>query len=64
MPIKNRFADLQDEMVTWEHDFHEYPELRFDLTRTTKKITELVKGYGVDAVKKEVCKRGMVAERH
>ena len=53
MPIKNRFADLQNEMVSWRHDFHEYPELQFDLPRTTKKITELLKGFGVDSIKSE-----------
>ena len=42
MPIKNRFADLQNEMVTWRHNFHEYPELQFDLPRTTTKIIELL----------------------
>ena len=46
MPIKNRFADLQNEMVSWRHDFRRYPELQFDLPRTTKKITELLKGFG------------------
>ena len=62
MPIKNRFADLQNEMVSWRHDFHEYPELQFDLPRTTKKITELLKGFGVDSIKREVGKSGIVAE--
>ena len=64
MPIKNRFADLQNEMVSWRHDFHEYPELQFDLPRTTKKITELLKGFGVDSIKSEVGKSGIVAEIH
>ena len=64
MPIKNRFADLQNEMVSWRHDFHEHPELQFDLPRTTKKITELLKGFGVDSIKSEVGKGGIVAEIH
>ena len=64
MPIKNRFADLQNEMASWRHEFHEYPELQFDLPRTTKKITELLKGFGVDSIKSEVGKSGIVAEIH
>ena len=48
MPIKNRFADLQNEMVVWRHDFHEYPELQFDLPRTTTKIIELLNEFGVN----------------
>ena len=64
MPIKNRFADLQNEMASWRHEFHEYPELQFDLPRTTKKITELLKGFGGDSIKSEVGKSGIVAEIH
>ena len=64
MPIKNRFADFQNEMVTWRHDFHEYPELQFDLPRTTKKVIELLREFGVNSIKNEVGKSGIVAEIH
>ena len=62
MPIKNRFADLQNEMVTWRHDFHEYPELQFDLPRTTTKIIELLNEFGVNSIKTKIGKSGIVAE--
>ena len=62
MPIKNRFADFQNEMVTWRHDFHEYPELQFDLPRTTTKIIELLEEFGVNSIKPKVGKSGIVAE--
>ena len=62
MPIKNRFADLQNEMVTWRHDFHEYPELQFDLPRTTAKIIELLNEFGVNSIKTKIGKSGIVAE--
>ena len=62
MPIKNRFADLQNEMVTWRHDFHEYPELQFDLPRTTTKIIELLNEFGVNSIKTKIGKCGIVAE--
>ncbi len=64
MPIKNRFADFQNEMVTWRHNFHEHPELQFDLPRTTKKVIELLKEFGVNSIKNEVGKSGIVAEIH
>ena len=59
MPIKNRFADFQNEMVTWRHNFHEHPELQFDLPRTTKKVIELLKEFGVNSIKNEVGKSGI-----
>jgi hippurate hydrolase len=34
MPIINRVADLSPEIATWRRDFHENPELLFDVHRT------------------------------
>ena len=34
MPIINRVADLADEIAAWRRDFHENPELLFDVHRT------------------------------
>ncbi len=29
MPVKNRFAELQDEITAWRRDIHENPEILF-----------------------------------
>ena len=34
MPPKNRFAELLPEITAWRHDFHQHPELLFDVHRT------------------------------
>ena len=31
MPVKNRFAELHDEITEWRRDIHMHPELLFDL---------------------------------
>ena len=30
MPIKNRIASFENEMISWRHHFHENPELAYD----------------------------------
>ncbi len=30
MPVKNRFAELHDQITAWRRDMHEHPELLFD----------------------------------
>ena len=34
MPIVNRIAALTDDMAAWRHDFHEHPELLYEVHRT------------------------------
>ena len=46
MPIINRVADLADEITTWRRDFHENPELLFDVHRTAGIVTEKLKSFG------------------
>lgn len=33
MLIKNRLAELDDEITTWRHDLHENPEQMYDTHR-------------------------------
>ena len=30
MPVKNRFAEMHDEITAWRRDMHEHPEIQFD----------------------------------
>lgn len=34
------------EAVAWRHDFHRHPELAFEEVRTSRKISQLLSGWG------------------
>ena len=61
MPIKNRFADLQDEITGWRRHLHENPELLFDTPKTSAFITEKLKEFGCDEVVGGIGRTGVVA---
>jgi len=61
MPIKNRFADLQDEITGWRRHLHENPELLFDTPKTSAFITEKLKEFGCDEVVGKIGRTGVVA---
>ena len=42
MPVKNRFAELLPEITAWRRDFHEHPELLFEVHRTAAKVADLL----------------------
>lgn len=60
MPVKNRFAELHPEITAWRRDFHENPELDYDLPRTAARVAELLRGFGVDEVTEGVGRTGVV----
>jgi len=60
MPVKNRFAELQDEITAWRRDFHEHPELLFDTERTGARVAELLKEFGCDEVVTGMAQTGVV----
>ena len=49
MPVKNRFAELLPEITAWRRDFHENPELQYEVHRTAGKVAELLRSFSVDA---------------
>ncbi len=61
MPPKNRFAELLPEITAWRHDFHEHPELLFDVHRTAARVAELCRSFGCDEVTEGVGRTGVVA---
>ena len=61
MPVKNRFAELLPEITAWRRDFHEHPELQFDVHRTAARVAELCRGFGCDEVVEGVGRTGVVA---
>jgi amidohydrolase len=60
MPIKNRLAELHDEITGWRRDFHAHPELLFDVHRTAARVAELLQEFGVDEVTTGIGRTGVV----
>ncbi len=61
MPVKNRFAELLPEITAWRRDFHEHPELLFDVHRTAARVAELCRSFGCDEVTEGIGRTGVVA---
>ena len=64
MPVKNRFAELLPEITAWRQDFHENPELLFDVHRTADKVVELLRSFGVDEIVTGIGRTGVVGVIH
>jgi amidohydrolase len=60
MPIINRVADLADEITAWRRDFHENPELLYDVHRTAGIVAEKLKAFGCDEVVTGLGQTGVV----
>ena len=60
MPIKNRYAELHQEIIGWRHDFHAHPELQFNVHRTAAKVAELLRAFGCDQVVEGIGRTGVV----
>ncbi|MCB6177539.1 M20 family metallopeptidase [Rhodobacter sp. Har01] len=61
MPVKNRFAELLPEITAWRRDFHEHPELLFDVHRTAARVAGLCRDFGCDEVVEGIGRTGVVA---
>ncbi|MDG1801330.1 MAG: M20/M25/M40 family metallo-hydrolase, partial [Paracoccaceae bacterium] len=60
MPIKNRFAELHDEITAWRRDLHEHPELMFETHRTAATVAEKLRAFGCDDVTEGIGRTGVV----
>ncbi|MRX50162.1 amidohydrolase [Paracoccus sp. S-4012] len=60
MPVKNRFAELLPEITAWRREFHENPELLYEVHRTAGRVAELLRGFGVDEVVEGIGRTGVV----
>jgi hippurate hydrolase len=61
MPIKNRFAEMQDEVTAWRRDLHENPEILFDTHRTSAMVADKLREFGCDEVVTGIGRTGVVA---
>ncbi len=64
MPVKNRYADLHQEITEWRRDFHAHPELLFEVHRTAARVAELLREFGCDEVVEGIGKTGVVGVIH
>ncbi len=60
MPIRNRLADLHEEITGWRRDIHQNPELLFDTHRTSALVAEKLSEFGCDDVVTGIGKTGVV----
>ena len=60
MPVKNRFAELHDEITAWRRDLHENPEILFETHRTSALVAEKLTEFGCDEVVTGIGRTGVV----
>jgi amidohydrolase len=60
MPIINRVADLQPDIMAWRHDIHEHPELMYDVHRTAAFVADRLREFGCDEVVTGLGRTGVV----
>src|ERR1700760_1878929 len=60
MPIVNRIAALTDDMAAWRHDFHEHPELLYEVHRTAGIVADKLRAFGCDEVVTGIGRTGVV----
>ena len=61
MNIRDEVKVINDEIIKWRRDFHEYPELGFKEKRTSQTIYELLQSFGLSPIK-GVAKTGVIAD--
>jgi len=61
MPIKNRFAELLPEITAWRHDFHQHPEILYEVHRTAGIVADKLREFGCDEVVEGIGRTGVVA---
>ncbi|MBK9083319.1 MAG: amidohydrolase [Rhizobiales bacterium] len=60
MPIINRVAELADDAAVWRRDFHQHPELLYDVHRTARVVAEKLRAFGCDEVVTGIGQTGVV----
>ena len=64
MPVKNRFSELQNEIVGWRRDIHAHPEIRFNEHRTAALVEDRLRKFGCDEVVPGIGQTGVVGVIH
>lgn len=61
MPILNRAAEIQPDVVAWRRHLHQYPETLYDLPLTIRFVEEKLKSFGCDRIETGIGRSGIVA---
>lgn len=61
MPIRNRFADMHDEITGWRRHLHAHPELMFDVENTAAYVVERLQEFGITDITTGIGRTGVVA---
>ncbi len=61
MPIKNRLAEMHDEITGWRRHLHENPELQFDVHDTAAFVVDRLREFGIDDITTGIGQTGVVA---
>ena len=64
MAVKNRFAEMQDEITAWRRDIHENPEILFETHRTSALVAEKLQNFGCEEVVTGIGRTGVVGVIH
>ena len=60
MPVLNRIADRAEEIAEWRRDFHQHPELLYEVHRTAAEVADKLKSFGCDEVVTGIGRTGVV----
>lgn len=60
MAIRNRIAELQNEISEWRRDLHMHPELLFDTFRTSEFVATKLREFGCDQIVTGIGRTGVV----
>ena len=63
MPIVNRVADLQPDIMGWRRDLHAHPELMYDVHRTAAFVADKLREFGCDEVATGLGRTGVRNEK-
>ena len=61
MPIKNRLAEMQDEIAGWRRHLHQHPELMFDVHETAQFVVDRLRSFGITDITTGIGRTGVVA---
>ncbi|PUB19151.1 M20 aminoacylase family protein [Yoonia sediminilitoris] len=64
MPIRNRLAEMHDDITAWRHNFHMHPELLYDTHRTSGIVADKLHAFGCDEVVTGIGRTGVVGLIH
>ena len=60
MPVKNRFAELHNDITAWRRDIHQNPEILFETHRTSAFVADKLREFGCDEVVEGIGRTGVV----